>query len=118
MPPYPVAIAVLVFATICVVSDVRTRRIPNALSAAGMVAGTILNTAYSGLAGLVASVIGLVAVVALLLAPFSLGGIGGGDVKMMGAIGAFLGVRLGFAAMVLGMILGGLIMTAHLARLG
>src|SRR5262249_524849 len=45
-------------------------------------------------------------------------GSGGGDVKMMGAVGALIGARLGFAALALGMILGGAIMLVHLARVG
>jgi len=50
--------------------------------------------------------------------PFALGGIGGGDVKMMGAIGALLGPRFAVASLAVGMVLGGVVMVVHLARCG
>ena len=73
---------------------------------------------YFGAAGLVASLIGMIAAVALLLLPFALGGIGGGDVKMMAALGALLGPRVAVTGLVIGMILGGAIMLVHLIRIG
>src|SRR5207253_2214762 len=49
---------------------------------------------------------------------FALGGIGGGDVKMMAAIGALLGPRLALTSVACGMLLGGVVMMVHLARIG
>ena len=117
LPPL-VIVATLSFIALCCVSDVRTRRIPNALTGAGLLAGLILNGSLYGGPGIAASTIGFVVPIALLLAPFALGGIGGGDVKMMGAVGALLGPRLVLAAMVLGMLSGGAVMVAHLATRG
>src|SRR3989440_5130179 len=82
---------VVIFVALCVIVDVRTRRIPNAISGAAMLLGVTLNTAYLGTAGLLDSLAGLGITVGVLLWPFAMGGIGGGDVKMMGAIGALLG---------------------------
>jgi prepilin peptidase CpaA len=56
--------------------------------------------------------------VAVLLLPFALGGIGGGDVKMMGALGALVGARLALWGLALGMILGGAFMVVHLCWIG
>jgi len=117
MPTAIVAIAVI-FTVACCVVDARTRRIPNVLSATAMLAGLGLNAAYFGVNGLAVSVAGMLAAAAVLLPTFALGGIGAGDVKMMGAIGALLGAQIALAALGLGMILGGLIMLAHLARRG
>jgi prepilin peptidase CpaA len=116
--PTTIAVATLVFAGLCVANDLRDRRIPNRLSGLGVVAGVALNTACFGTAGLVASLVGLVAIVVLLLAPFALGGLGGGDVKMMGAIGAFLGLAVAAKALLFGAVLGGVLMALHLVRLG
>ena len=112
----PTIAATLVFVALCVVSDVRTRRIPNLLSGVGMAVGLVLNGIYFGSQGLLASGGGLLVTVALLLFPFAMGGIGGGDVKMMGAIGALLGPYAGFVTLLVGLVFGGVIMGVHLAR--
>jgi prepilin peptidase CpaA len=81
---------VLVAATIAAYTDLRTRRIPNALSAALLVAGLSL----SGTAGWQHAAIGVAlfgAVFAAGTALFSLKLIGGGDVKLLAAAAAALG---------------------------
>ena len=83
-----------------------------------MFLGIALNTAHEGVAGLLDSLAGLGLTTGVLLWPFAMGGIGGGDVKMMAAIGALLGPRLAFMGLAAGMILGGAIMFWHLARRG
>src|SRR5207244_7165519 len=85
---------VVIFVALCVIADVRTRRIPNAISGSAMLLGITLNTAFLGTAGLLDSLAGLGITVGVLLWPFAMGGMGGGEVKMMGAIGALLGPRL------------------------
>jgi prepilin peptidase CpaA len=118
MIPVPVLIAVLVFVLGCVLVDLRSRRIPNALSVAGMAVGLAMSAFYDGFSGMRTSVVAALAMIALLLAPFAVGGIGAGDVKMMAAVGSLLGPRLAFAALLVGMIFGGIVMIGHLARVG
>lgn len=83
---------VLVSIIVCsaLYTDLASRRIPNLLTLGGMTVGLLLN-AYSGwdlfLSGLGGALIGI----ALLFIPFALGGIGGGDVKLLACIGAFMG---------------------------
>src|SRR5262245_7761034 len=81
-----------------------------------MLLGVVLNVAFFGTSGLLTSVAGLLVVMLLLVPPFALGGIGGGDVKMMAAVGALLGPRAGLIALGAGLLLGGVIMAVHLAR--
>ncbi len=116
--PILIDMTLLAYVCACCVVDVRTRRIPNALSGAAAIAGIALNTLHAGLPGLLWSLGGLVLMVAVLLAPFALGGLGGGDVKMMAAVGAFLGPRLALLGLTAGMVLGGVVMALHLVRLG
>jgi len=118
MIPAPIIFATAAFVALCIAGDVRARRIPNLLSGLGMATGIALNVVYFGANGFLASVGGLVFSVSLLLAPFAMGGLGGGDVKMMGAIGALLGPRVTPVALLLGLAFGGLVMVIHLARLG
>jgi prepilin peptidase CpaA len=115
MPTLTIAITVA-FVAICIATDVRTRRIPNLVCGLGMATGLALNTVHAGSAGLLASASGLLVAVALLLFPFAMGGLGGGDVKMMGAIGALLGPRTTLEGLLVGMAFGGAIMMVHLAR--
>jgi prepilin peptidase CpaA len=116
--PNPITATAVVFVMACCAVDARTRRIPNALSATATIAGLWLNALYFGGTGIALSLGGLVATGAVLLPAFALGGLGAGDVKMMGAVGALLGPQLALAGLGLGMILGGVIMAAHLARHG
>ena len=116
--PLPILATALAFVAVCMLVDIRTRRIPNLLSGSVMLVGTVLNTLYLGYPGLFTSFAGLFLAMAVLIIPFALGGIGAGDVKMMGAVGALLGPRLALSSLGVGMILGGAIMVAHLARLG
>jgi len=116
--PVSIIATLVTFLALCAATDVRVRRIPNFVSAPAMVAGVVLNGLCFGVDGVRTSLAGLVAATAVLLAPFALGGIGGGDVKMMGAVGAFLGPDLALRGMALGMVLGGVLMACHLARNG
>ena len=118
MLPAPILAASAAFVAVCIAADLRTRRIPNLLSGLGILTGLALNTAYSGGDGFLASLVGLLLMAALLAMPFALGGLGGGDVKMMGAVGALLGPRAALVALLIGMMLGGVIMAVHLVRRG
>jgi prepilin peptidase CpaA len=118
--PEPVIITTtaIVFLAICVATDVTERRIPNTVSAPAIVLGLALNGLSFGAQGLAASIGGAILLIAVLFLPFALGGVGAGDVKMMGAVGALLGPRLALASVVVGMLLGGILMVVHLARRG
>jgi prepilin peptidase CpaA len=72
--------------------DLRTRRIPQVLTLGGALAGLAFHLATGGWTGGVASVMGWVVGIAIFFAPFALGGLGAGDVKLLGALGAWLGV--------------------------
>jgi len=117
-PPVPITGTVVAFILACWIVDVRSSRIPNSLSGSVLVAGVLLNSLLRGWPGAVSSVAGVAVAIAILLAPFAFGGIGGGDVKMMAAIGALLGPVLALVSLAAGMVLGGVIMVLHLVRLG
>ena len=81
--------------------DLRTRRIPNRLVLWGTVGGVVLNSMlpagaglfqqpFGGL-GLLQSLAGAAAGLALLLPMYLLRALGAGDVKLMAMCGAFLG---------------------------
>ncbi len=116
--PPSVVLLVLAFVATCCAVDITTRRIPNFLSVPVILGGVLLNAMRFGAPGFVSSLLGVLLVVAFLIAPFSFGGIGGGDVKMMAGVGALVGPYLALASLGMGMAIGGVMMVVHLARLG
>jgi prepilin peptidase CpaA len=83
--------AVAAFTTAAAISDWRTRRLPNRLTVPAFAAAVLMHTAVNGLAGLGFSLAGSVTGFGILLVLWLIGGGGGGDVKLMGALGAWLG---------------------------
>lgn len=84
-----VLVALLVAAAVI---DWRTYRIPNWLTAGGMVFGLLYNTAAHGfMAGLLPALGGLGIGLVLLLPLYALRVMGAGDVKLMAMVGAFIG---------------------------
>jgi prepilin peptidase CpaA len=98
------------------VIDVRSRRIPNLLTAA--MAGAGLGLATAGLSGmtLMASVLGLVIGLALMLPGHLLGATGAGDVKLMAAVGSLIGPALIVNAFLFTAIAGGVLAVAVALR--
>jgi prepilin peptidase CpaA len=98
------------------VIDVRTRRIPNVLTAA--MAGAGIGLAAFGLSGLsvYASIVGLVVGLALMMPGHMLGATGAGDVKLMAAVGAIVGPALVISAFLFSAIAGGVLAVAVAVR--
>jgi prepilin peptidase CpaA len=71
--------------------DLRTRRIPQVLTLGGALAGVMFHLVSGGWSAAIASSAGWAVGVAIFFLPFALGGLGAGDVKLLGAIGAWLG---------------------------
>jgi len=102
-----------------VVTDIRSRRIPNRLVLGGMLAGLLLQATVTPGAGLYTSPFGALGLasgaggfavgLALLLPMYVLGALGAGDVKLMGMVGAFLGPHAIFGAVLCTLLAGGIL---------
>ena len=118
MPPLSsVAFAALASGALAAtVVDIRSRRIPNELTAT--MAGVGIGLAATGLSGvsLVGSIAGLALGLALMLPGHALGATGAGDVKLMAAVGAIVGPALVFSAFLFTAIAGGVLAVAVAAR--
>ena len=84
-------VVVLALALTGCVTDLRSRRIPNVLTFGGAIAAVIFHTMVGGGSGLLVASGGWVIGAALFFAPFALGGMGGGDLKLVAALGAWVG---------------------------
>lgn len=81
----------LVVSALACVSDLRTRRIPNVLTFGATAAALITFGVTDGLAGIGGAAAGWAVGMALFLPLFLLRGLGGGDVKLLAALGAWVG---------------------------
>jgi len=95
---------------IAVRHDVLEHRIPNALCALALTSGCVMHTLASGLGGLWFAVQGAAVGFIFLFPMYLLRGMGAGDVKLMAAVGSFLGplgaLFAAAAAMVIGALVG------------
>ena len=96
--------------------DVRTRRIPNWLTFPAAFLGLVAATAAHGGHGTVSSAAGLVVGLALFFPLFALKGLGAGDVKLMGALGAWLGASIIFGVAFYTSLAGGVLALALIVR--
>lgn len=72
-------------------TDLRCRKVYNAVTFPAIGIGLLLNPVLFGIPGLKSALIGFAVGFGLFLLIYVLGGIGGGDVKLVGAIGALGG---------------------------
>jgi prepilin peptidase CpaA len=98
-----------------VVEDVSRRRISNWTSGGALVAGLIVHFAQKGWSGVLHSLFGAVIGFSVFLVFYLLGGMGGGDVKLMAGFGALLGDARIVPAALLAATSGGLMAAIYLA---
>lgn len=100
-----VLLALLV--TVAAVFDLRTRRIPNWLCAAGLVCGFACQIALLRWAGAREAILGTGLALLIYLPLFALRAVGGGDVKLMAAVGSMAGPKAWITIFLVTAIVGG-----------
>jgi prepilin peptidase CpaA len=75
------------------ITDIRSYKIPNFLTFSGMLYGILYHTIQNGLSGFVFSTSGILIGMSLLILFYFSGGMGAGDVKLLGSVGAFVGAK-------------------------
>lgn len=105
----------LVVAVLASAEDIWRRRVSNAVTAGAFVAGVALRSWLFGLDGLWDALLGAVIGFVVFLVFYWLGGMGGGDIKLMSAFGTIVGGKQIFLAAVLTGIIGAMMAVAFLA---
>lgn len=119
LPPQafsPGFVALAAGALTATIVDIRSRRIPNVLT--GSMAAAGIGLAASGMSGVSvgASIAGLVAGLLLMMPGHVLGATGAGDVKLMAAVGAIVGIHLVVNAFLFTALAGGILAVAVALR--
>lgn len=108
-------LALVVMLAGAVVVDVRERRIPNAVTVPGLLVGVIL--AVFGEGGFPGEALGGVLVAFAVSVPFVLlGALGGGDAKLLTAVGAFVGLGGLLSVLLYGALAGGILAIGNAVR--
>lgn len=113
MSPLPRVLSMLLLATVLIAAfyDIRSRRIPNWLVLGALILGVGLNAWAGAWLGLRASLLGCGLALLVYLPFWLVRGMGGGDVKLMGAIGSMTGPMNWLLLFVFTALIGGVIAT-------
>lgn len=111
-----IAVAAVLF--VIVITDLRSRRIPNVLVLPLLLGGLIESCWLGGWNGLWHGIAGMALGFALYFIPFVLGGMGAGDVKLSAAIGAWIWSQQLLVAVVIAGLVGGLLALLYAVRGG
>jgi prepilin peptidase CpaA len=85
-------ILLVILLIICVITDVRKRKIYNVVLFPFLIIALIVHAISGGFHGLSEALLGTAAGLGILLIPYLLGGMGAGDVKLLAVIGGIKGV--------------------------
>jgi prepilin peptidase CpaA len=94
--------------SISAIIDIRSQKIPNLITIPAIINALLYHFVTNGIDGLIFSALGLTTGIGLLIIPYMMGGMGAGDAKLMGAVGAVLGTKSVFMAFLLTALVGGL----------
>jgi prepilin peptidase CpaA len=102
----------LILLVIAAYFDITSRRIPNQLVLAGLIASFILQINFYGFEGFKAWGLGLLVGFGAFLPIYILRAMGAGDVKLMAMVGSFLGLNFALGAVLTTLVVGGILAIA------
>ena len=109
------AVVLLALALACAVTDLWKGKIYNAVTYPAMAVGVVLAMVQHGVSGIFFALGGFAVGFFPAFVLFALGGMGGGDVKLLGAIGAVAGAVAATETLILAFVVGGLFALGKLA---
>jgi prepilin peptidase CpaA len=105
----------MVVMVIAAIIDYKFKKVPNIITFSAIAAGLAMAFMENGFKGISISTLGLFIGMALLYLPYAAGGMGGGDVKLLGAIGAIKGPWFVFITFLAMALIGGLMAVIRMA---
>jgi len=108
-----------IFVATCLFTDLTDRKIYNSVILSGIICALCANIFHLNITdGIIFTMTGLFTGIFLLILPFIFGGMGAGDVKMLGMIGAFIGHERVIEVMLASAVVGGVIALVLMFREG
>ena len=107
-PDYFLILLLLSSLIVSAIIDFRSQKIPNLITLPTATIALLYHFFIHGIDGLIFSALGLVTGIGLLIIPYMLGGMGAGDAKLMGAVGAIIGSKNVFVAFLFTALVGGI----------
>ncbi len=108
-------IAAVLVASTGAVCDVRSARIPNWLTYSSLAAALVLRFVASGWSGLKGGLVGVLVAGGIFLILFFVGAMGGGDLKLMASVGAWVGSGHVVTVLLASAFAGGFLALVHVA---
>jgi prepilin peptidase CpaA len=107
-------ICALAISAVGAVKDVLGRRIPNSLTYSGLLVALVVRGQVAGWPGLKGGLTGMLLAGGIFYLLFLLGGMGGGDVKLMAAVGAWAGITQVMSILLVAAIAGGILAVGYM----
>jgi len=114
--PLWIALPVVLLTVVATREDIRTRKVPNVITGPALLLGLGAHLAFGGTVAALSALGGALLAGALLFPGWLAGWMGAGDVKLMAAVGAWLGWPLSLFAVLSALVAGGLIAVLVAAR--
>lgn len=114
MTPFDLLVCVL--AAVCAWTDLRSKKISNRVLLSFAAAGIFLHIYFSGWGGLLEGLAGFATGLLLLIIPFLLRQMGGGDVKLLAVVGLLKGPPFVLSVFLWGALAGGILACLSLVR--
>lgn len=111
-----ISVCAVLIASVAGLLDWRSRRIPNWLTVPALFIGLLTKIVVSGISGGISALEGAGAVMMILLPVVLLRGLGGGDWKLMGALGAWLGPKHVIVVLLVTILVSGLLAVVQIVR--